>query len=107
MLESGVMIIDTPGMREVGMWDAGSGISGTFAEVEELFSKCRFSNCTHTVEPGCAVKMAIESGELEESRWKSYISLKREERFTDDKTAYLRKKEQFFKQVSKDIKKMQ
>lgn len=106
MLESGVMIIDTPGMREIGMWDAGSGISETFADVEELFRMCRFSDCTHTAEPGCAVKDAIERGELDESRWKSYVSLKREERFSDDKSAYLKKKEQFFKQVSKDIKKL-
>jgi ribosome biogenesis GTPase len=107
MLESGVMIIDTPGLREVGMWDADEGISGAFEEVEELFGNCRFSDCTHTVEPGCAVKTAIENGELDESRWKSYVSLKREEKFMEDKSSYLRKKENFFKQVSKDIKKLE
>ncbi|OQB24212.1 MAG: putative ribosome biogenesis GTPase RsgA [Firmicutes bacterium ADurb.Bin182] len=105
MLDSGVMIIDTPGMREVGMWDAGEGISETFVDVEDLFSACRFSDCSHTSEPGCAVRKAIESGELDESRWKSYVSLKREERFTADKSAYLRKKEQFFKRISKMSKK--
>ena len=58
LLSSGVMIIDTPGMRELGMWEASSGLSDAFADVERFLGKCRFSDCRHDREPGCAIKAA-------------------------------------------------
>lgn len=104
LLNSGVMIIDTPGMRELGMWDVGEGLGETFSDVEELFSLCRFSDCTHRSEPGCAVQGAIASGELDEKRWRNYLQLKGEAKFTEDKAAYLRDKKEFFKKINKDAK---
>lgn len=85
MLENGVMIIDTPGMRELGMWDVSSGLNEAFSDVEQFFGRCRFTNCKHGNEPGCAINAAIESGELSEKRWESYQKLKREARFADRK----------------------
>lgn len=104
LLKNGVMIIDTPGMRELGMWDIGEGLSEAFSDIEELFTKCRFSDCTHKKEPGCAVIKAIEDGTLEYSRWKNYLLLKGEAKFTEDKAGYLREKNEFFKKLNKDIK---
>ena len=59
-LNSGVLVIDTPGMRELGMWDVSEGIGETFADVEAYLGRCRFSDCTHRREPGCAIRAAIE-----------------------------------------------
>lgn len=63
LLPSGGMVIDTPGMRELGMWDNSAGIEKTFADIEELAFRCKFRNCTHTNEPGCAIQKALETGE--------------------------------------------
>jgi ribosome biogenesis GTPase / thiamine phosphate phosphatase len=101
MLKNGVMIIDTPGMRELGMWDVTEGLGETFSEIEDLIAMCRFSDCTHRNEPGCAVLSAIAEGELEHARWKNYLQLKGEARFTEDKSAYLREKKEFFRKLEK------
>lgn len=85
MLKNGVMIIDTPGMRELGMWDVSSGLNEAFSDVEQFLGQCRFTDCKHGNEPGCAINAAIESGELSEKRWESYQKLKREARFVDRK----------------------
>lgn len=77
-LNSGVLVIDTPGMRELGMWDAGEGLSSAFPDVERFLGQCRFSDCKHENEPGCAIKAAMESGELSPERWKSYKQLEQE-----------------------------
>ena len=94
MLKSGAMIIDTPGMRELGMWDVSEGVGNAFAEVTEYFDKCRFSDCKHNKEPGCAVCIAIESGELSEERWQSYLKLKNEAKYADDKAAFMKERQQ-------------
>ena len=57
-------VIDTPGMRELGMWDNSTGIEQAFAEIEEIAANCRFSDCTHSGEPGCAIRKALENGSL-------------------------------------------
>ncbi len=101
MLPSGVMIIDTPGMRELGMWDVTDGIGQSFADVEQYFGQCRFSDCRHQSEPGCAVKAAIQSGALSAERWESYCRLKSEAKFSDDKSGYLREKQQWHKNIAK------
>ncbi len=77
-LPDDVMIIDTPGMREVGMADVQEGIDETFSDIVELERMCRFSNCRHDTEPGCAVKAAIEAGELSAERLELYRKLGRE-----------------------------
>ncbi len=79
MLGNKTMIIDTPGMRELGMWsDSEEGIDSTFSEIEDLMLKCRFKDCAHNREPGCAVKEAIKNGELSIERWNNYLKLKKE-----------------------------
>ncbi|MEJ6952303.1 ribosome small subunit-dependent GTPase A [Natronospora cellulosivora (SeqCode)] len=92
MLSSGVMIIDTPGMRELGMWDVDEGLSEAFNDAESYFGKCKFSDCKHESEPNCAIKKAIENGELSEDRWNSYMEIKREAEFVNDRTGYIRDK---------------
>jgi len=81
-LASGLLVIDTPGMRELGMWDAAEGLSAAFPDVEQYFASCRFRDCRHENEPGCAVRAALESGELDSERWKSYQVLNGESQRT-------------------------
>ena len=100
MLKSGVLIIDTPGMRELGMWDVSKGLGEAFGDVESYFGQCKFNNCRHQAEPGCAVRAALDSGELPRERWESYLQLKREAKFSDDKAGYLRQKQQWQKEIS-------
>ena len=106
LLPSGGMVIDTPGMRELGMWDNDTGIERTFADIEELAAQCKFRNCTHTSEPGCAIRRALELGELQTDRWQSYQKLKTENDYMEDKENYLIAKGKREKEISKLIKKM-
>ena len=75
---SGALLIDNPGIRSVGMWDAGEGIAGAFVDVEAIAAECRFNDCGHEGEPGCAIAAAIDAGELRASRLESYRKLGRE-----------------------------
>ncbi|MGM9972426.1 MAG: ribosome small subunit-dependent GTPase A [Clostridiaceae bacterium] len=84
-LSNGITVIDTPGMRSLGMWDVSKGLSETFIEIQELINQCKFSDCTHTSEPGCAIKEALSTGALSEDRYLSYIKLKKEARFIERK----------------------
>lgn len=104
LLESGVMMIDTPGMRELGMWDVSRGIGKSFPDVETFLGHCKFSDCRHESEPGCAVKAAILRGELSQERWESYVKLNAEARFADDKAGYLREKQQWQKGIAKSLR---
>ena len=99
-LPNGAMVIDTPGMRELGMWDAASGVEQTFGDIEELAARCRFRNCSHSGEPGCAVRAAIRSGNLDDGRWLSYQKLKNENSYAADSESYLAAKEKKFKEIS-------
>jgi ribosome biogenesis GTPase / thiamine phosphate phosphatase len=79
VLPGGGLVIDTPGLREIQLWDAGAeALDATFADVEELAADCRFGDCTHTHEPDCAVLAAVESGELASDRLQSWRKLQRE-----------------------------
>ncbi len=100
LLKNGTMIIDTPGMRELGMWDVTEGLGEAFGDVEQYLGKCRFSDCSHRTEPGCAIKAAIENGELSQERWESYRNLKSEARYADDKGTFLRQKQQKNKKIA-------
>ncbi|MCL2361956.1 MAG: ribosome small subunit-dependent GTPase A [Defluviitaleaceae bacterium] len=91
-LPSGAMVIDTPGMRELGLFQAEEGISLGFQDVEELFAQCKFSNCAHKTEPGCAVRAAISDGSLSQKRWEAYQAQTRENRFVEDKAAFMRER---------------
>ncbi|MFU8890133.1 MAG: ribosome small subunit-dependent GTPase A [Anaerosomatales bacterium] len=77
-LPEGGILIDTPGMRALALWDSGEGMSSAFPDVEELAAGCRFADCTHSREPGCAVRTAVEAGGLPERRLESYLRLKEE-----------------------------
>ena len=100
-LKNGVMIIDTPGMRELGMWDVSEGLSDAFSDVERFLGKCRFSDCRHEREPGCAIRAAIDIGELDADRWESYLKLKEE---AVSKEEMLRRKHEWSKGVAKFTK---
>lgn len=101
LLENGALVIDTPGMRELGMWGADSGIDTTFADIEELALGCKFKNCTHTTEPGCAIRAAIEDGTLSEERYRSYTKLSAENAYAEDSESYLAAKSKKFKEIAK------
>ena len=87
LLKNGVSVIDTPGMREIGMASTEEGIDYTFSDITELESMCRFSDCRHDTEPGCAIKAAISSGELSMERYMLYKSLS-----TENQRNYAKKK---------------
>lgn len=77
-LANGTVLMDTPGVRGFGLFDADDGMEQMFGDVEELASLCRFSDCAHQQEPGCAVQAALSDGTLEDRRWNNYLKLQRE-----------------------------
>lgn len=100
-LESGALLLDTPGMREMGMWDAQEGIDRTFADVRALAAQCRFSDCTHGGELGCAVQRAIREGGLAPERLAAFVRLSAESAYAQDSAGYLAQKERKFKKIAK------
>jgi ribosome biogenesis GTPase len=82
-LPTGGLLIDTPGMREIQLWADEDSLAGTFEDIDQLVSNCRFSDCTHASEPGCAVRAALENGTLAEDRYASFLKLKRELRYLE------------------------
>jgi ribosome biogenesis GTPase len=108
LLPGGGMLIDTPGMRELQLWEAGDGLDAAFADVEELATGCRFSDCTHTREPGCAVLAAVDRGGLPLDRLRNYRQLQRELvhhaiRAGDRSTAAARRQE--YRRFSRSLRK--
>jgi ribosome biogenesis GTPase len=77
-LPGGALVLDTPGMRELGLTDAADGVSAAFDDIETLVAACRFRDCGHGGEPGCAVATALTTGALDPGRWKNYLKLQRE-----------------------------
>lgn len=100
-LPDGGMLIDTPGMREIGMIDVTEGFDRTFSDVEAYLKTCHFRNCTHTNEPGCGIYAAIKAGQLSEQRWQAYLNLTRENDYFEDKANYLKKKKEKFYQIAR------
>ncbi|MBN1211539.1 MAG: ribosome small subunit-dependent GTPase A, partial [candidate division Zixibacteria bacterium] len=78
LLPSGGIVIDTPGLRELQLWDDEAGLSRTFADIEELAGRCRFNDCRHESEPGCAVREALENGSLNQNRFQNYLKMQKE-----------------------------
>ena len=78
MLPSGAVLIDTPGLRGVGLWLGGEGLDRAFSDIEDLALACRFNDCGHDTEPGCAVQAALDAGTLAERRLQSWRKLQRE-----------------------------
>jgi ribosome biogenesis GTPase len=89
-LQNGAMIIDTPGMRELGSVSEGEGLDDTFSEILVLSQSCKFNNCSHTNEKGCAILAAINKGTLSEQRYQNYQNMKKESDF--NQMSYLEKK---------------
>ena len=105
MMPCGTAIIDTPGMRELGLWDSMEGVRDTFEDIELLAENCRFRDCSHTREPGCAVRAALGAGEIDPGRVRSWLELRREADITA-RRAQKQAKMKEIARISRERKKM-
>jgi len=105
VLENGGILIDNPGMREVGIADSTSGLEITFETIVKLSEDCKFKDCTHTTETGCAVLAAIAKGEIDESSYENYLRMEREKGHFESTVAERRKKDKDFGKMIKNYKK--
>jgi len=103
ILDQGAMIIDTPGMKELGMIDVSASIDESFADIHELAQHCRFTDCTHTQEIGCAILNAMTSGDLSEERYQSYLKLMKESTYHQMSYVERRKRDKKFGQLVKTV----
>lgn len=104
LLDGGAMLIDTPGMRELGLLGADGGVAAGFADVDDFSAACRFADCAHEREPGCAVRAAIENGALSEERYAGYMKLKKESDYYGMSYEEKRKKDKAFGRFIKTVK---
>lgn len=108
-LKNGGIVIDNPGMREVGMTNTNEGVDNVFDEIIILSKECKFADCSHASEPGCRVLSSLKSGELDESKYSNYINLKKETDFYEMTEVERNEKDyrfgKFIKKAKKDIKK--
>ena len=98
VLDQGAMLIDTPGMRELGNIGVKSGIEESFSDIFELSRNCRFKDCTHTHEVGCSVLRAVRSGSLNEAHYQDYFKLKKESEYYQMSYVEKRRKDKKFGQ---------
>jgi len=105
ILEQGAMLIDTPGMRELGNIGVKRGIEGSFSDILELSKSCRFSDCTHTHEVGCAILTALKRGSLNEEHYQDYLKLKKESEHYEMSYIEKRRKDRKFGQFIKSAMK--
>ena len=105
VLSQGAMLIDTPGMRELGIVGAGEGVNLGFEDLVVLSAQCRYANCSHEHEPGCAVRAAVEKGELQKDRYSNYIKLKKESEYYEMSYLDKRRKDKAFGRFLKSAKK--
>jgi ribosome biogenesis GTPase len=105
ILENGGILIDNPGMREIGVLDSATGIKNVFSEIHELSKDCKFSNCCHINEPGCAVLKAVSSGRLDKNKYGNYIKLIKENEYNTMTKLEKREKDRKFGQFIKTAKK--
>nr|HPN39660.1 ribosome small subunit-dependent GTPase A [Melioribacteraceae bacterium] len=106
VLPNGAILIDTPGMREFHIWKTTNGLEEVFSEIDEFASECKYKDCKHINETGCAVLKALKEGLISNERYNSYIKLQKEEEYLelkDDKNYFLQKKDKE-KKLSKLIK---
>ncbi|MFZ5366602.1 MAG: ribosome small subunit-dependent GTPase A [Spirochaetota bacterium] len=108
-LDSGLLIIDSPGIRELKLWADEEDLSASFSDIAELAEQCRFSDCSHEGEPGCAVQTALDEGRLDEGRYRSYQQLKREQAWLDRRLddQAMRAEKARWKQIAKFQKELQ
>jgi ribosome biogenesis GTPase len=104
ILEQGGLIIDTPGMRELGNIGVNEGLNETFNDITDLAQNCRFKNCTHTDEPGCAVAKAVNDEELSLKRYQNYLKIRKESEYYERSYLERRKKEKKFGKICKEAK---
>ncbi len=104
-LDCGAVLIDTPGMRELGTFAVETGIDETFSEITELSEQCQFNDCTHVNEKGCAVIKAVKEGRVPENRYQNYIKLKKESLFNEMSYLEKRQKDKQFGKLCKTIMK--
>ncbi len=104
-MTNGAILIDNPGMREVGITDSLDGLKNTFERIYDLSQDCKFSDCTHTVESGCAVQLALEKGQLEESSFENYLKMLREKEHQELSVLEKRRKDKDFGKMIKQHKK--
>ncbi|HRW58750.1 MAG TPA: ribosome small subunit-dependent GTPase A [Chlamydiales bacterium] len=108
-LENGAVVIDNPGMREVGMTDTEVGVDSLFDEIKALSKQCKFFDCTHKHEPGCAVKKALEKGELDQRKYDNYMRMDKEVEYYEQTEMERKEKSKkfgkFLKNAKKDFKK--
>ena len=105
VLENGAMIIDTPGMRELGNFGVESGLQETFSEIVELANTCRFKDCTHIQERGCAVLNAVDDGSISEERYENYLKMKKEAAFYERSYVEKRRRDKKFSKLYKSVQK--
>ena len=105
VLRQGALLVDTPGMRELGLLGVSDGVNQDFEDILQLAAGCRYANCSHEHESGCAVRTAVRAGELNEDRYSSYIKLKRESEFHEMSYLDKRKKDRAFGRFMKSAKK--
>jgi len=105
MLASGGLLLDTPGMRALELADCERGVEETFSEISELAEQCRFKDCQHEREPGCAVRAAIESGDLDGRRHANYLKLMKEQAFNSATIAEKRAKDKEFGRMVRSVTK--
>ena len=103
LLDSGGIIIDNPGMREVGIADATKGLETTFEEIVSLSHQCRFQDCTHNHESGCAILEAVENGEIDRASYENYMKMEREKEHFESSVAERRKKDKDFGKMVKNV----
>jgi ribosome biogenesis GTPase len=105
LLPRGGLLLDTPGMRELQLADCAKGVEETFGEITNLANQCRFKDCHHVNEPGCAVRAAIASGELDERRLANYLKLQREQEFNKASIAERRARDREFGRMVRSVQK--
>lgn len=103
ILDNGSIIIDNPGMREIGMTDSEDGLDNTFKQIYDLSLNCKYSNCSHTNENNCAILAAIDQGELDQSQYDNYLKMKREQFHFSASVAEKRKRDKDFGKMVKNI----
>ena len=106
LLSSGGLIVDTPGMRELGMADSFAGLEMTFDQITSLAQQCKYSDCSHEQEKGCAILAALDTGELDEAVWFNYQKLQRESQRFESSKAERRKKDKKMGKIYKQIMEM-
>jgi ribosome biogenesis GTPase len=101
VLDGGALLVDTPGMRELGMMAVGNSVDDSFSDIHELISHCRFNDCTHSVEKGCGILLAVQSGAVSQDRYQSYMKLMKESAFHEMSYVERRRKDKKFGRMIK------